>query len=122
MLSKIVDNYSDDELSQVIQYHCEYLWKNDVRNESFDDYEHERKICDAFIKAWKIAILRDKIDSLVHLSDIEKAEIMDNSEEEMKLKKEKFDKDLEILKWLWQELWFEIQVNNTKEQTDKPKE
>ncbi len=45
---------------------------------------------------------------------------MDNSEEEMKLKQEKFDKDLEILKWLWQELWFEIQVNNTKEQIEEP--
>lgn len=120
IISEIVENIDDKSLLNIIQDHSNILNKCSFNKKNCDNYVHEKKIVDALIEVWKKQLLRDNIRYFKHLSDIEKAEIMDNSEEEMKLKQEKFDKDLEILKWLWQELWFEIQVNNTKEQIEEP--
>ena len=140
-ISQIVEYLDEESLSNTLWNPGYYLKNNYYPKENYHDYIHEKKIADALINAWKIWALRKNINNFIYLSDIEKAQIMDNSEEEIKLKNEQYNKDLEVLNKLWEELWFEeliakekqeetiqeedwenveeVEIENTQEETDK---
>ena len=76
---------------------------------------YHKQIVDLFIKAWKIDVVKKSINNLIWLSDMEKAEIMGDTELEDKLNREKFNSDLAKLQELWEKLWVIIEVKEKKE-------
>ena len=101
----MVKFYSNSNLSEIIS-HPNFWWLS----------EYHKKIADLLIKNWKVELLKKKIDKFTWLTEIEKAEILWNTEVEDRLNKEKFDSDLAKLQELWEKLWLTIKVENKKEE------
>ena len=81
----------------------------------FHKYYH-KIIANILIQIWRIDILKYYINYFTWLTEIEKAEILWNTELENKLNKEKFDKDLVSLQQLWEKLWLIIDVKQKGEE------
>ncbi len=77
--------------------------------------EYHDKIVDLLYEnVWKIKWLREIIWKFDYLTEVEKAKILWNTEEEDRLNREKFDSDLAKLQELWAKLWKQIVVEDVK--------
>lgn len=97
-----------------------YYANNDNINEfftiilqEFHKYYH-KIIANILIQMWRIDILKYYINCFTWLTEIEKAEILWNTEVEDRLNKEKFDSDLAKLQELWEKLWLTVKVEEKK--------
>ena len=84
--------------------------------------EYHDKIVDLLYEnVWKIKWLREIIWKFDYLTEVEKAKILWNTEEEDRLNREKFDSDLAKLQELWAKLWKQIVVQDIKGETQEEK-
>lgn len=83
--------------------------------QEFHKYYH-KIIANILIQMWRTDILKYYINCFTWLTEIEKAEILWNTEVEDRLNKEKFDSDLAKLQELWEKLWLIIKVEKKKEE------
>lgn len=95
-----------------ISYNMNYFFTNLIQ-----DYKYYHKIiANILIQMWRTDILKYYINCFTWLTEIEKAEILWNTEVEDRLNKEKFDSDLAKLQELWEKLWLTIKVEKKKEE------
>ena len=84
--------------------------------------EYHDKIVDLLYEnVWKIKGLRENIWKFDYLTEVEKAKILWNTEEEDRLNREKFESDLAKLQELWAKLWKQIVVQDIKGETQEEK-
>ena len=79
---------------------------------------HHKQIANSFIKAWKLDILKKCIGNFSWLTEMEKAEILWDTELESRLNRENFDRDLAKLQELWEKLWIIIEVKEKKDEQE----
>ncbi len=82
IIAQIIKKRDEKTLLEIIKEHSKILSSCGFRKENYDNYDHEKKFSNALINTWKGALLKENIAYFNHLSEKEKTNILEVSEEE----------------------------------------